>query len=298
MAKNYFNRYVWLVETIHRNGHISFHDISRQWERSALNDDGTPLAERTFHNHRQAIADTFGIDILCDRTLGYYIDNPDNLGGDTVREWLLESISLNNVLSEAESLRDRILFEKVPSVQRWLVPLVMTMKECKAVKITHKGFGKQTESTFIVHPWCLKLFHRRWYLLARSHHFKDPRIYGLDRILNMEQVDLPLEFPDGFSAAGFFADYYGMNHPDRKPAVVTLKVDKSQVEYFRSLDIHPSQEETETEENHSIFRYRLVPNYEFIQEILSRGSTVEVLSPAWLRNELRSEIEKMATRYL
>ena len=110
MAKNYFNRYVWLIDTIHRNGHISFQDISRQWERSAINDDGAPLAERTFHNHRKAIEESFGIEILCDRTLGYYIANPDELDGEGMREWLLESISLNNVLSEAGSIRERILF--------------------------------------------------------------------------------------------------------------------------------------------------------------------------------------------
>ena len=111
MAKNYFNRYVWLIETIHRYGHITLKDISRKWERSALNDDGEPLAERTFHNHRLAIEESFGIELRCDRSLGYYIANPDEIGDGGVREWLLESISLNNMLNEAGSLRDRILFE-------------------------------------------------------------------------------------------------------------------------------------------------------------------------------------------
>ena len=297
MAKNYFNRYVWLIETIHRHGHIPFADISRLWERSALNDDGQPLAERTFHNHRQAIAESFGIDIECDRAQGYYIGNPDELDGSGVREWLLESISLNNVLNEAGSLRDWILFEKVPSTQRWLVPLVMAMKDGKAVEITHRGFGKENESTFTVHPWCLKLFHRRWYLLARSRGFKEPRIYGLDRILRVEETNIPLSLPKDFSAADFFADYYGTNIPADKPETIELKVDRSQVDYFRSLDIHPSQEETVTEADHSVFRYRLIPNYEFIQEILSRGSTVEVLSPASLREILAAEARKMAARY-
>lgn len=297
MAKNYFNRYVWLIETIHRYGHITFRDISRQWERSALNEDGQPLAERTFHHHRQAIAESFGIDILCDRSLGYYVGNPDDLDGSGVREWLLESISLNNVLNEAGSFRERILLEKVPSTQRWLVPLVTAMKEGKAVEITHRGFGKEKESTFIVHPYCLKLFRRRWYLVARSESFKKLRIYGLDRILDLKQTDIPFEVPTDFSGADFFADYYGMSHPERKPVTVELKVDLSQVEFFRSLDIHPSQEETVTAADHSVFRYRLVPNYEFIQEILSRGSTVEVLSPASLREEIADEARKMLERY-
>ena len=62
MAKNYFNRYVWLIDLIHRHRHIPLEEIGRQWERSALNEDRSLLAERTFHNHRVAIEDTFGIE--------------------------------------------------------------------------------------------------------------------------------------------------------------------------------------------------------------------------------------------
>ena len=28
MAKNYFDRYIWLIDTINRHGHISFKEIS------------------------------------------------------------------------------------------------------------------------------------------------------------------------------------------------------------------------------------------------------------------------------
>ena len=108
MAKNYFNRYVWLIDTINRAGHITLADISRKWEDSSLNDEGGPLAERTFHNHRIAIEDTFGIEIKCDRSLGYYIANSDELEGDGVRQWLLESLSLNNLMNESS---DYTLFQ-------------------------------------------------------------------------------------------------------------------------------------------------------------------------------------------
>ena len=43
---------------------------------------GEELYERTFHNHREAILDTFGIEIKCDRSLGYYIANSEDLEGD------------------------------------------------------------------------------------------------------------------------------------------------------------------------------------------------------------------------
>ncbi len=70
MAKNYFNRYVWLIDTIQQYGYITFSDLSDLWQRSSINEDGSPLPERTFFNHRDAIRDIFGIDIKFDRYSG------------------------------------------------------------------------------------------------------------------------------------------------------------------------------------------------------------------------------------
>lgn len=61
MAKNYFRRYIWLIELINRKGYISFREISDAWSRSPLNETGAPLSERTFFNHKDAIFGTFGI---------------------------------------------------------------------------------------------------------------------------------------------------------------------------------------------------------------------------------------------
>ena len=72
MAKNYFNRYVRLIDTINRHGHISREEISQLWKRSSLNDTGEDLYERAFHNHREALLGTFGIEIKCDRKLARY----------------------------------------------------------------------------------------------------------------------------------------------------------------------------------------------------------------------------------
>ena len=72
MARNYFNRYIWLIDLIQRSGHISFEEINRAWQYSSLNPNGERLSERTFFNHKDAIFDTFGIEIKCDRSLGYW----------------------------------------------------------------------------------------------------------------------------------------------------------------------------------------------------------------------------------
>ena len=72
-----------------------------------------------------------------------------------MRQWLLESLSLNNILNETKDMRERILFEDIPSSKRWLTVLVNAMRDGKAVEMTYKSFWRGEETTFIAHPWCL-----------------------------------------------------------------------------------------------------------------------------------------------
>jgi predicted HTH domain antitoxin len=299
MAKNYFNRYVWLIDTINRHGHISREEISRLWERSTLNETGEELYERTFHNHREAILDTFGIEIKCDRSLGYYIANSDDLEGDGIRQWLLESLSMNNLLNESSDMRDRILFEKIPSSRKWLPVIVNAMRDKKAIELTYKGFSKEEPSTFVVHPYCLKLFKQRWYMLGKSEDYTTPWIYALDeRMINVIPLKKALKRPARFNAEEYFSNYFGVIVDDRKPSLIDVKVVANQVKYFETLPLHKSQKLVESTPGYSIFRYHLVPTYDFTQEILSHGSAVEVISPEEFRDEIKREVEKMRENYL
>lgn len=136
MAKNYFNRYVWLIDVISRYGHITKRDIDGLWSSSSLNDNHeTAIPERAFHNHREAIRDIFGIEIGFDRGRGYYIVNTEDLDGEGIRNWLLESMSLSNILRESADMRSRILFEKVPSSSKWLAVIVNAMRDGKALEL-------------------------------------------------------------------------------------------------------------------------------------------------------------------
>lgn len=299
MAKNYFNRYVWLIDVISRHGHIQKREIDALWAASSLNDnkdDG--IAERTFHNHRDAILDIFGIEIAYDRGLGYYIANSEDLDGEGLRSWLLESMSLSNLLNESADMRSRILFEKVPSSSRWLSIIVDAMRDGKALEMTYQSFNRMEPTTFEAHPYCLKIFRQRWYMLAKTVGKEELRIYSLDRVRDIKILDKPLLLPKDFNAAEFFSDYFGIiiGH-NVKPSIVEIKASAEQAKYLESLPLHHSQTVVETTPDYTVFRYCLVPTFDLKQEILSRGATLEVLSPVWFREEIVQEIKTMIQNY-
>ena len=298
MAKNYFNRYVWLIDLINRHGYISMPEINDAWRRSSLNEDGQGIPERTFFNHRDAILDTFGLEIKCDRSLGYYIANSGDIEGDSVRRWLLQSLSLSNIVNESSDMRDRILFEPVPSSQKFLTEIISAMRDGKMISMTYQSFNRPDPHTFMAAPYCIKLFKQRWYMLARSEGYDTPRIYALDRMVDMEEMEETFELPAGFNAEAFFRDYFGIIIGDGSEAEdVLLKVDKSQVKYYRSLPLHSSQEEVETADDYSVFKFHIATTFDFWQEILSKGDTVEVLAPEGFRQWIAGTAKNILGKY-
>lgn len=302
MAKNYFDRYVWLIDVINRHGHITKKELDELWYRSPLNEkrDKT-LPERTFHNHRVAILDTFGIELKCDRTFGYYIANGEDLEGDSIREWLFSSMSMSNLLKEGRDMRDRILFEKIPSSQRWLSVILNAMRDGRAVEVTYQSFWSDEPGTFTACPYCLKLFRQRWYMLAYNVERGAVRTYALDeRTKEVRQTDERFKIPAKFNAEQFFSEYFGIIvGTDWAPQEVKIKVVNDQVKYFDSLPLHNSQRKVaeESNENYTVYHYHLAPTFDFKQELLSRGPAVQVLAPEAFRLEVMDDVAAMAKNY-
>lgn len=293
MAKNFFKRYIWLVDLINRRKYVSFKEISEAWMRSPLNETGDPLSERTFFNHKDAIAGMFGIEILNDRSLGFYIGRSD-VGSDETSDWMLHTLCLNNVLHENADMKDRILMEKVPSSERFLTDIISAMRDFRVIRLCYQSFRHPEPFCFNVRPYCVKYFKQRWYLLGDSD--LGLRIYSLDRFVDMEELEERFEIPKGFDAEEYFGNYFGVIIGE-EPEDVKIRVVPDQVKYFRTLPMHGSQRETVQEDGSSVFSYHIAPTFDFVQEILSHGADVEVLEPAELRESIADIIAGMASRY-
>ncbi len=293
MAKNFFKRYIWLVDMINRRKYVSFKEISEAWRRSPLNETGEPLSERTFFNHKDAIAGMFGIEILNDRSLGFYIGRSD-VGSDETSDWMLHTLCLNNVLHENADMKDRILMEKVPSSERFLTDIISAMRGSRVISLCYQNFRHPEPYSFNVRPYCVKYFKQRWYLLGDSD--LGLRIYSLDRFVDMEELEEHFEIPKDFDAEEYFGNYFGVIIGE-EPEDVKIRVVPDQVKYFRTLPLHGSQRETVQEDGSSVFSYHIAPTFDFVQEILSHGADVEVLEPAELRESIADNVAGMASRY-
>ena len=298
-ASELFNRYIWLVDLIYRTDGITRDEINRYWSRSRYNiDNEDEIPERTFHRHKDAIKELFDIDIYCDRSDSkkYKISNRDDMERGGVRAWLLNTFTVNNLINESHHLKRRILFEEIPSGQRFLTPIIEAMRDGFTINIEHKKFDS-TPYTVEIEPYCVKVFRLRWYVLGRRTKDNNMRVYSLDRIIDVKQTETKFNLPKDFSADEYFAESIGVILDSHKAEVVEVKVMYGQQNYLRSLPLHHSQTEKERHDDFSIFSFYLRPTFDFIQELMKYGASVEVLSPQWLRNTFQTTAHNMCTVY-
>ena len=298
MTKDLFDKYIWLVDTIYRARKITFEEINERWLRSRLSE-GEDIPLRTFHNWRIAIEQVFDININCNRKGGYYyyIENADDMQKGGIRNWLLNTFAVNNLINESHHLKRRILFEEIPSGRKYLTPVIEAMRDGLEIELYYQSYWYEEPSTYTLQPYCIKVFKQRWYVIGFCKERNNIRTFSLDRIQQLTTLDAKFVYPKDFDPEAYFADYFGIMIENKKLETIRIKVYGMHVQYIRALPLHRSQCEIETTVDYSIFEYRMKPTLDFRQELLSRGADVEVLAPLTFREEMIQSVEKMSSLY-
>ena len=293
-----FKEYTWLVNTIHQAGRITLAEINRRWLLTEMSE-GVEIARSTFFRHKCAIEDIFGIYIECDKKNGnkYYIGNEHVLREDTVQNWMLSTLSVGNMVSESQSLHQRILLEHVPSGGERLRKVIKAMKENSQLHITYRRYSASASKDFTIDPYCMKLFRQRWYVLGRlTNGYLST--FSLDRVEDIKQLDSKFIVPDDFDGAAYFQDSFGMLTDDKMAVErIVLRAYGYEPYYLRDLPIHSSQREVATGDDYSDFELFLRPTEDFCSYLLGHSVHLRVLSPDSLVAHLRDMLSSASIRY-
>ncbi|MBR5688496.1 MAG: WYL domain-containing protein [Prevotella sp.] len=299
MVSKTFNRYIWLLNILLQKKELTFEEIRNLWRDSNLGD-GTPMPLRTFHQHRKAVEELFGVKISCNPSNGYHysIDNPQALRNDKTRQWLLNSFTLSNIIIAGHNMNGRILFENIPGGADYLQSVVEAMQQNKILEIDYQAFGSHRE-TYHMEPYAMKVYRQRWYIIGKLKEQDAIRHLALDRIIELQKTDTSFTIPKNFNAEKYYANSIGIFvNEELKPQKVRIRVYGKQVDYLRTLPLHRSQEEVLTKhEQFSEFQYRVCLTPELSTQLLAMGEKVEVLEPQELREEIKKKIELMFNYY-
>jgi predicted DNA-binding transcriptional regulator YafY len=282
MSRNLLGRYVWLIDTIRRHGAITREKLSELWLRSPVSE-GSPLPRRTFYNYRAAIEELFNINIECDPATYEYSIASGDPHREGMTDWLLNSAAMSNVLASVSDASDRIFLEDVPSARLYLSQVVTALRENRPLRFTYRPYTRSTPTHGVgVEPYFLKIFRQRWYVTGRNTADGRIKTYALDRMEDVTVGDTTFTPDPAFDAEEYVRDAFGIIFSQGEAKEIVLRTDPRQAKYLRALPLHHSQRES-IHDDYSLFHYRLRLTDDFVQEILSLGPRVTVVSPPELR---------------
>ena len=167
------------------------------------------------------------------------------------------------------------------------------------LKIDYKSFKARQSSTVVFHPFILKEFNNRWFLVGKKKKRGRIETLALDR---MENIDFDLSIPyleENFNGDLHYKNTIGVTVLDEEHVEdVILKIERSNAPYVLTKPFHHSQEFIERDEDGNVtIRLKVHINFELERLILGFGETIEVLAPRLLRKRISKKLTKAYSQY-
>lgn len=297
--KDLFKTYIWLIETIHRFGALTLSELGDLWLKSSISE-GVPMSRTSFNRHREEIEDIFGIQIVCSRSIGnkYSIENISAMDSNSVESWMANTISINNIIAENKSVKGRILLESIPSEGGNLQTAIVTMRKSNLLEFDYKKYYSAASKHYVIEPYCVKLYHRRWYLLGRYPETKDFRLFAFDRMSNVNISTVKFKIDKAFDGYEYFNECFGVALNTSVPVQkIIIRAYINERYYLRDLPLHPTQRLVGEGDGYFDYEITMRPTEDFLGYLLSRSNFVKIISPKSLANQLKQMAQSIVDRY-
>jgi predicted DNA-binding transcriptional regulator YafY len=178
------------------------------------------------------------------------------------------------------------------------------------IKLSYHTFSDETIRSIDFHPYLLKQYNDRWFLLGAADSDMKILSFALDRIDKVESlpekkyIECPEELYERFD------DIVGVTlYEDRPVEHILLWVSDISKGYVDTKPIHGSYTPIKGEAEQQLreqypqlqsglfFTLDCIPNYELIRELCSYGKELIVLSPSELKNKVTERIRCMLELY-
>lgn len=166
------------------------------------------------------------------------------------------------------------------------------------VVVRYKPYFQPEPEELKIHPYYLKQFNSRWFLLAAAEGHEGIMNLALDRILSIRQWrhtyrEAEVDFQT------WFDDMIGVSrNSDMAIEQIVLRVSAQRYPYVETKPFSEKQRILKRDEQTYTIAFPMRVNRELVAEILSFGPDIEVLQPQHLRQQIAESIAMMHDRYV
>lgn len=184
-----------------------------------------------------------------------------------------------------------------------LQQLYEAIRDKKVIEYAYQAFTEAQPQVVVLHPYLLKKYNHRWFLIGLNHTNNRLWISALDRFKSDPKIKHRLPYiaqlTADFDARHHFAHVVGVTVPENTPVEkVVLKFTPHRAPYVLTKPLHSSQQLVKTYANGAAqISYALIPNKELEMQLLSFGPDVEIIKPLSLREKMKKLTTQLAALY-
>ena len=231
-------------------------------------------------------------------TIRESVDLIRSIGGSRISHQFTNAVEklLSATIEKSNSDENRpIIQTMIPPISRGFEHFDCFYKACKEktpVSFIHFSYKKRTFTNIIIHPFLIKEFENRWYIIGYSENHTEIRTFGMDRI--SEPILLKKKFykVDSKEMDEHLNEIYGVFPiPNTKKETIKIHVSQLGTHYLQAYPIHESQNIIKNSEGTSTITFQLIPSIELARYFLSQGRHVRIISPKWF-NSFTQDLSK------
>lgn len=206
-------------------------------------------------------------------------------------------------LQKSVKLEDHSGFEGINNLE----PVFLAIRQKRNIRFIHENYLRGTRKDYSITPFQIREYQGRWYVVGVPIQegetildAKHIQSFGLARIARLR-----ITHPSTLLIGDFehqllkFSQIVGLNYDENDSReLIEIAATPNQFKYLQSLPLHPSQRKTgELPDGRVTFNLHLIPNYELKMQLLKFGPEIEVLSPAFLREQIKNSLAESLSNY-
>lgn len=180
----------------------------------------------------------------------------------------------------------------------------------QVLDIWYQKFFQKEQERFVFHPFLLKEFNDRWYLVGCLEPLLEYRTLAIDRIVGFSALmeKKRIEVPENLITR--YEDVIGITvYEGEEPLAILLWVADASSPYMETKPLHSSQVKVDSGEESSLrllypaleggsfYRLECLHNYELEAAIMGYLANIVVLEPFVLRDSIHQKITNLIEKY-
>ena len=181
----------------------------------------------------------------------------------------------------------------------FLSPVIHATLQKQVLTVVYCSYKEGAEEqTMMVHPYYVKQYNNRWFLMALDEEMGKICNLALDRIFSIE-VNHDLDFIPNLQIDfdHYFDDVIGVTVPDEDTEKIhlVLQLKSTQFAYVKTKPLHASQRVIDNEQQ--VVSIDVKPNYELDYHLMALCPFIKVLEPMSYRNHIQQMLRDSLELY-